>query len=54
MMGRDLQRNYLPSRPADVPVNILDIGLIQRELGWTPTVDWATGLRSTMDWMTAA
>ena len=38
-------------RPTDVPVNVLDISLIQREVGWAPTADWLTALRTTADWI---
>ena len=47
-----IARDYKPARPADVPVNVLDIGLIQREMGWRPCIDWLEGLRSTGSWMT--
>ena len=42
-----------PARVADVPVNVLDIGLIGRELGWRPHVAWADGLRRTAEWVEA-
>jgi len=46
-----LARRYRPSRAADVPVNILDIGLIGRELGWQPRADWLASLRATARWL---
>ena len=39
------------ARPTDVPVNVLDIGLIRAELGWQPRVAWDDGLRRTAEWM---
>jgi UDP-glucose 4-epimerase len=52
VVGRGpLQRVYMPSRPADVPVNVLDISRIHDEMGWTPEVEWIDGLRRTMAWM---
>ena len=36
--GHPTQRNYLPGRTFDVPVNYLDISHARRHLGWTPTV----------------
>jgi UDP-glucose 4-epimerase len=42
---------WRPGRPADVPVNVLDIGLARRELGWRPAIDWRSGLIQTADWM---
>jgi UDP-glucose 4-epimerase len=54
VLGRGgLAKRYLPSRLADVPVNVLDIGLIERELGWRPRTDWLAGLRATVDWIAA-
>lgn len=34
-----LDRKYLPSRQADVPVNILSFEKIEKTLGWRPTMD---------------
>jgi UDP-glucose 4-epimerase len=48
-LGRGaLPRTYLPGRAADVPVNILDISLSQRELGWHPRTGWQAGLAQTL------
>jgi UDP-glucose 4-epimerase len=38
-------------RATDVPVNVLDIGLIRRELGWSARTAWPDGLRLTADWI---
>jgi UDP-glucose 4-epimerase len=55
VLGRGaLPKRYKPSRMADVPVNVLDIGLIRRELGWQPRQDWLSSLRSTADWLIEA
>ncbi|CAO3439722.1 NAD-dependent epimerase/dehydratase family protein [Azospirillum doebereinerae] len=48
-----LPKVYKPGRPADVPVNVLDIGLIREEMGWAPRTDWMEGLRATVDWIWA-
>ncbi len=45
------RRVYREARPADVPINILDIGLIRREMNWFPKVDWQEGLKDTADWL---
>ena len=42
---------HLPGRAADVPVSILDNTLIRKETGWTPKVDWLSGLRDTARWI---
>ncbi len=52
VIGRGpLARSWRPSRPADVPVNILDIALITRQTGWRPSVGWLDGLRDTAEWL---
>ena len=43
-----------PGRPADVPVSILDCGLIQRETGWQAQVGWIDGLAGTAAWVRSA
>ena len=53
LIGRAVPRTYLPARPADVPVNVLDIALIQRELGWKPRISWQDGLARTLEWARA-
>lgn len=35
---------YLPARPLDVPVNVLDISRADRELGWRPRMEFRDGL----------
>ena len=49
-----LPRIHHPARAVDVPVNILDIGLIEREMGWRPRTPWKEGLRRTVEWTATA
>jgi UDP-glucose 4-epimerase len=49
-----IYRQYRPSRPAEVPVNVLDISLINRETGWRPEIEWSDGLQDTINWRRAA
>jgi UDP-glucose 4-epimerase len=42
---------HKPGRATDVPVNILDIMLIEREMGWAPKTDWLHALASTANWL---
>jgi UDP-glucose 4-epimerase len=42
---------YKPARAADVPVNVLDTSLIQRELRWEARTDWTVGLERTAGWL---
>jgi len=51
LLGRTLPKTFRNARRADVPVNVLDIGLMHREIGWAPRIDWMDGLQSTIDWM---
>ena len=51
LLGRPVPREYLPSRPFDVPVNVLDITRAREVLGWRPRVSFREGLRRTMEWM---
>ena len=36
VLGRSIERQYLPGRPFDVPVNVLCNDLARSELNWTP------------------
>jgi UDP-glucose 4-epimerase len=42
---------YLPTRPIDVPVNVLDIRRIKRTNGWQPKTPLSEGLTCTWDWI---
>lgn len=42
---------YKPSRPADVPVNVLDITRARTELGWAPATPWHEAVRATEGWL---
>jgi UDP-glucose 4-epimerase len=53
LLGRPLSRRYLPSRPFDVPVNVLDISLAAEHLGWRPEHSFERGLTRTLEWMQA-
>ncbi|MBI2313368.1 MAG: NAD-dependent epimerase/dehydratase family protein [Betaproteobacteria bacterium] len=51
LLGRPVRRTYLPGRRFDVPVNVLDVSLAARHLGWRPATAFAEGLSRTCDWM---
>ena len=52
VLGRGrLKRIYHAARPADVPVNILDVSRIRDEMGWRPRTSWIDGLAQTATWM---
>jgi nucleoside-diphosphate-sugar epimerase len=45
------QVEYLPSRPLDVPVSVLDISRAEAELGWRPETDLPSGISRTWEWL---
>ncbi len=49
LLGNAINCTYLPARVCDVPVNILDITLARRELGWQPLVPLAVGMAKVRD-----
>ena len=51
LLGRSVERLYLPARKFDVPVNVLDIGRAREVLGWQPRVAFCDGLERTLAWM---
>lgn len=51
LLGRSVKREYLPRRPFDTPVNVLDTTLARRELGWKPHTSLEAGLARTADWL---
>lgn len=54
VIGKDIQRNYLPGRPFDVPTSVLCNERAARELQWKPVVDLESGLRRTLGWLEQA
>lgn len=51
VLGREVVRHYLPGRPFDVPVNVLDNSLARQELGWAPQVTLEEGIVKTAEYM---
>lgn len=49
--GREVPVRHEPSRPFDVPVNVLDIARARAELGWEPRTSLRDGLRATWTWL---
>lgn len=52
--GKDVQVNYLPGRPFDVPVSILDINKAADAFGWEPGTSLENGLNRTWEWLNRA
>jgi UDP-glucose 4-epimerase len=51
VVDRPIARRYLPARPFDVPVSILDRSLAETELKWHPKVNLSQGLSNTLHWL---
>ncbi len=50
VLGREIKQTHTAARAADVPYNVLDISLIESELGWRPTRSWFDALADTAQW----
>lgn len=50
ILDKPVHRTYKPGRPFDVPVNVLDCSLAEKELGWSAQRKLEDGLVSTIDW----
>lgn len=46
----DSYKSYVPDRPGHDRRYLLDSSKIARDLGWTPTIRFDDGMRSTIDW----
>ena len=51
VVGRPVEVSYLPGRPFDVPVNVLNNGLARDELKWVPSSSMCEGISRTAEWM---
>jgi UDP-glucose 4-epimerase len=51
VLGRPIERRYLPGRPFDVPVSVLCNALACQELKWKPLTSMHDGIARTAEWM---
>jgi UDP-glucose 4-epimerase len=51
LLGRTVERRYLPARPFDVPASVLDNALARTELGWVPKTTLGDGILLTSEWI---
>lgn len=49
--GREIQRNYCPSRAIDVKAVILDCSKLSGRIGWQPDTDIMHGMSLTWQWL---
>ncbi len=54
MIGTKISRQFVASRPSDVPANVLDVSLARTVLDWQPATEWSHGLHATRDWLIAS
>ncbi len=43
-LGHSLRVDFLPARHVDVPLNVLDVSRIKREMGWSAKIDLPSGI----------
>lgn len=48
ILGKPIKRRYLEGRNFDATLNVLDIALANRELGWKPDISLSSGIRRTL------
>lgn len=51
LLGTDLAARYLPPRPGDIAHSMADISLARQVLNYSPQIDFATGLKRTIEWI---
>lgn len=51
VLGKSIERRYLPARPFDVPVSVLSNALACAELKWSPSTSMPEGIARTAEWM---
>lgn len=51
VFGHHIKRRYMQGRSLDVPINLLDISRIQKELGWEPKTPLMDGMRCTLNYL---
>jgi UDP-glucose 4-epimerase len=51
VLGKPVERRYLPGRPFDVPVSVLSNDLARDELEWAPSISMRCGIVRVAEWM---
>jgi UDP-glucose 4-epimerase len=51
VLGKPIERRYLPGRPFDVPASVLSNDLARTELKWAPSISMHDGIARTAEWM---
>lgn len=50
LLGKNVRARYVEERPGDIRHSCADIRLAEQLIGYCPRVDFATGLKRTIDW----
>ena len=53
LINPDVPEEHAPGKPGEQRRSVLSYALSEKELGWTPTVDFEEGLRRTVAWFRA-
>jgi UDP-glucose 4-epimerase len=51
LLDSDLEADYAPSRPGDVPMSLADVSLARELIGYEPSVAFEEGLERTIAWI---
>ena len=51
VLGYHIKRRYMQGRALDVPINLLDISRIKKEIGWGPKTPLMDGMRCTLNYL---
>jgi UDP-glucose 4-epimerase len=51
LLGRPVECRFFPARTFDVPVNVLDITLARKGLGWSPSTSLHAGLQNMLKYL---
>jgi UDP-glucose 4-epimerase len=51
VLGKSIERRYLPGRLFDVPASVLSNELAREELKWAPSISMHDGIARTAEWM---
>jgi UDP-glucose 4-epimerase len=51
VLGKSIERRYLPPRLFDVPASVLNNDLARKDLKWAPSISIQDGIARTAEWM---
>jgi len=54
IIGKNIEPEFKPARSGEVRHSLANIDLAKREIGFTPDIDFRTGLEKTIEWFSDA